>query len=198
MAARTREEWLNQAATELEPLFAEAGQPKRPQVRVSVGFPFASRKAIGQCWSKNASNDKRNEVFVSPFIENPVRVLDILVHELCHAYLDCKDGHKGAFRKLALAVGLQGKMTATEASPKLVEKLEAVIAKIGPFPHAGLNCDKVKTKKQTTRLLKAQCPACGYVIRVTRQWADTGLPMCTCGHVFVLPEDDDSASDDGE
>jgi rubrerythrin len=40
---------------------------------------------------------------------------------------------------------------------------------------------KIYTKdspKQTTRLLKAICPVCGYTVRVTKRWAEIGLPIC--------------------
>jgi hypothetical protein len=34
-------------------------------------------------------------------------------------------------------------------------------------------------KKQSTRLLKAECSAaCGYGIRITSKWAKVGLPLC--------------------
>jgi hypothetical protein len=27
-------------------------------------------------------------------------------------------------------------------------------------------------------MLKAECPECGYTIRLTKRWADLGLPFC--------------------
>src|SRR5919109_3178501 len=35
-----------------------------------------------------------------------------------------------------------------------------------------------RPKKQSTRLLKAECPECGYTIRLTKRWAALGLPSC--------------------
>jgi hypothetical protein len=29
-----------------------------------------------------------------------------------------------------------------------------------------------------TRLIKVACPQCGYTVRTTRQWIETGLPVC--------------------
>lgn len=37
------------------------------------------------------------------------------------------------------------------------------------------------TKKQTTRMKKATCPVCGYLIRVSRKWLNVGCPTCACG-----------------
>jgi hypothetical protein len=43
----------------------------------------------------------------------------------------------------------------------------------------------MKTKpKQSTRMLKVICLACGYVARITRRWINTGLPTCPCGQVM--------------
>jgi hypothetical protein len=36
-------------------------------------------------------------------------------------------------------------------------------------------------------MLKAVCPACGYTVRLTKKWADLGLPLChQDGEQFVL------------
>ena len=34
------------------------------------------------------------------------------------------------------------------------------------------------TPKQTTRMLKCECPACGYTVRTTRKWLDIAVPTC--------------------
>ena len=68
----------------------------------------------------------------------------------------------------------------TECNPgeELAEKLEKIGEKLGPYPHASLMINK-REGKQTTRLLKVQCPECGYVARVTRKWLDeVGGPLC--------------------
>lgn len=46
----------------------------------------------------------------------------------------------------------------------------AIIAKSKPEPGP--------KPKQPTRLLKAECPVCGYTIRVTQKWVAQGLPVC--------------------
>ena len=53
---------------------------------------------------------------------------------------------------MALAIGLEGKMTATTPGPELAERLNALIAKLGPYPHAKLNA----TEQQKTLLADAQ------------------------------------------
>ena len=104
----------------------------------------------------------------------------VLVHELCHAVDNCQHGHGPAFRQIATAVGLTGKMTATVAGPQLAERLNALLSGMPGYPHRTLDVS-VNGKKQGTRLLKIVCPVCGYTARTTRQWLDRGLPTCPCG-----------------
>ena len=113
--------------------------------------------------------------------------LDVLVHELVHVADDCKSGHKGAFKRNALAVGLIGKMTATVAGPLLQPKLQKIADNLGPYPHATLSI--ADRKKQTTRMIKVECPECAGVFRTTQKWIDQaeGLrcPFCSCDDVHV-------------
>jgi hypothetical protein len=183
----TREQWLNAAALAVRPLFDEQGANEYPKVRLSCGWPKGGRgKTIGQAWHPESSGDATAEIFISPVLDEPVRVLDILIHELIHATVGNEAGHKGPFRKLAKAIGLEGKMTATHAGEELAAKLLALTGNLGPYPHAELS--KSTTTKQGTRMIKVQCPACDYVIRTTQKWIDVGLPTCCCGTDMELPE----------
>jgi len=180
----TREEWLTAAVAALAPLFAEAGA-ELPAVRVSVGWPGGNGRknsVIGQCWSTAASSDKVAQLFISPVLDDAVRVLDVLTHELVHAVDDNKSGHAGAFAKLAKALGLSGKMTATVAGDELKGKLEAIAEELGEYPHAAIVPSLSGVKKQTTRMLKVECGSgSGYVVRMTRKWLDEyGTPSCPC------------------
>ena len=43
--------------------------------------------------------------------------------------------------------------------------------------------------KQTTRMLKVECPACGCIIRMTSKWLEeVGTPTCGCGTRMLTPE----------
>jgi len=181
-------------------LFAAVKRPLPPKVHVSCGFPSvralsARNRAIGECWQRNASSDGNNHIFVSPTIasSDPVRVLDTLVHELVHAAVNIP-GHRGAFKQTAVALGLEGKMTATRAGDELKKALTAVVRELGPYPHATLDPLKRPTKKQTTRMLKLACIKDGYTVRTTQKWLeDMGAPICPCGREFTaeMKDDDD-------
>ena len=93
-------------------------------------------------------------------------------------------GHKGPLRSLALAIGLTGKMTATEESEAFKQRLTPILAELGDYPHAKL--DASNRKKQTTRLIKTECPRCGYTARVARKWLDVGSPICPTDNVQMV------------
>jgi len=170
----TREEWLEQATTLLNSeVFIPKGYQIPADVKVSCGWPVSggasSRQAtIGQCFSRAVSTNGVNEVFISPALDIAMRVLGVLTHEHIHAIDDCKSGHKGLFRTIAKAVGLEGKMTATTESESLKAKLEAIIQKLGDYPHAKLDYTK-QIKKQSTRMIKVECSECEFSYRTSRK-----------------------------
>lgn len=175
--AGTREAWLESAVDLMRPWFKLHTKPLPDRLRVSIGFAFLGRKFIGECWNAEASSDGTREIFLSP-ISEPLKLLGVLVHELCHAALPSKTGHRKPFQKLAAAIGLVGPWKSTSESPGLVARLNDLLTKLGPIPHATLNPGLSGKKKQSTRLGKCQCKACGYTVRVTAKWLAVGAPLC--------------------
>lgn len=178
-----RQKWLEDAVVALRKRFARKGYTVPEAVRVSVGWPkgtHGSQHTIGQCWSLTASSDKHNEIFVSPEITRPnnsMKILGVLAHELVHAVVGNEAGHKKPFKQCALAIGLEGKMTATSEGEDFKVWGNLLLERIGKIPAGTL--DKGARKKQTTRLLKCECGVCGYVARVTRKWVEeAGAPVC--------------------
>jgi hypothetical protein len=191
----TREAWLNAAVEALRPLLADrAGVEVPARVQVSVGFPGgrSMHKTVGQCWRASCSPDESRHIFISPMLTSPVEVLATLAHELIHAWDDCENGHRGPFRRAAKAFGLEGKMTATHAGPELegilAQLAERLSVYLGVYPHSGLDVGMAAVKVQSTRMVKIECPGCGYIARTTRKWIETGLPTCVCGTEMEVPE----------
>jgi len=194
-----RESYLIAATGVLAPAFAKAGH-ELPPVRVSVGFPGSrrGRRELGSCWKKEASKDGTFQIFISPVIDDTIRALDILAHELCHAATNCT-GHSSEFGDLARAIGLEGKLTATYAGPDMVRRLnETVVAKLGKYPHAALSLDPAKSgrAKDGTRQIKVTCPDSGYVCRTTRLWLEKyGPPLSPVTHKpMVIAEPKEEAA----
>jgi hypothetical protein len=182
MTTSNREDWLSAAVSELRPFFDTIGAPLPANVRVTCGFPSNAKRsgAIGECWADTASADQTFEVLVSPVLDEPLRVFDVLVHELCHATAGAMN-HSGNFQRVAGAMGLIPSPTkagwkATLRGPDFAATYGAIIASLGAYPHAALTMNSKKA--QTTRMLKAVCPSCGYTVRLTAKWADLGLPSC--------------------
>ena len=151
---------------------------------------------MGECWSDHCSADAAREVFLSPVLDDPSRVLDVLIHELCHCLYPVTEGHGRNFAKAAKALGLTGKMTATIASDELFEALKPVIDQLGAYPHAALTSMKDR-KVQKTRMIKLICPDtdCGYACRTTAKWLEVGYPTCPCGEVMTAPGYDPTAGE---
>jgi len=185
----TREQWLSSLVAELRPVFQSIGHPLPDRIRVTCGFPSKAARSdkarrIGEHWSPKASDDQTHEILISPVIDDPIEASAVLVHELAHAATD-GDGHKGRFPRVVTALHLEGKPSATTAGDKFRAEFGALIDSLGAYPHARLNVSGRKV--QSTRLLKACCPACGYTVRVTQKWAQQGLPVCpTDGSTFVI------------
>lgn len=181
----TRESWLEQAIEHLRPIIGDNIPNGIPSsVRVSVGFPssngLSSRtRTVGECWYAEMASDEVPQIFISPLEDDETEVLDILCHELIHA--SGVRGHRADFARIARAVGLEGKPTATHAGAELKCELLLIAKRLGPYPHARLNASGRVKKKQGTRMIKLVCENCGYVVRTTRKWIEVGYPMCPDG-----------------
>lgn len=185
--SKTREEWLNDAAAEMK-VWVRASQDSGDYLDpfISVGFPKGSRgksasHAIGQCHDKSMSGDKeRAHIFIIPTMTEPTDILAVLLHELVHASVGNECGHRGAFKRCAVDVGLTGPMTATVPGALLKLQLELLSLNLGNYPHPGLKVAKRGSKG--SRLIKVWCSGCGCIIRMTRLWLDSvGKPTCGCG-----------------
>lgn len=179
---KSREAWLIEVASKVRPMIAKRANIEVPATTlISCGLPSiralsSKNRTIGQCWVK------QGQVFVSPVIEHPLDVAQVLVHELLHAGLPNGTGHKAPFKRAADAMALGGKPTATIRTEEFDAYMLPVIQKVGSYPHRALVAEK--GSKQTTRLVKLECPDCGYIVRTTAKWIETGLPSCSCGGYF--------------
>jgi hypothetical protein len=159
----------------LWPRIVAAGGQHNPH-RISIGFPRGSRLSIGQCWNHTHSADGVHEIFISPTLK-PAHALDVLLHELVHASVGTKAKHGATFKKVALAVGLTGQMTATLPGKALRADIKRWLRELPKFPGAPMH-ERRNEKKQTTRLLKCMCAECGYTVRTTARWLEVGAPHC--------------------
>lgn len=174
-----REGWLLAVA---ERLSTWPELPELPPFRVGVGFTSKGARSsrIGECWAPTCTTDKVCELFIHPRLADEVEVAATLAHELVHAAVGVEAKHGPKFKRVALALGLQGKMTATTAGQRFKDRIEAVLEEVGPYPHGALRAAGVTSTgpKQTTRMLKCECPDCGYLVRTTAKWLEVAVPRC--------------------
>lgn len=182
-----REDWLTRAAMiASEQLFKREGYTLPNKVRYSVSLPSRNamgkkRTTIGQCWSSVCSTDGSIEIFITPMIDDMREVFATLVHEMVHAAVGNENGHNAVFKKCALSVGLEGKMTATTMTDETWNEMKPILEKrLGEYPHARMKAVN-NTRKQSTRMVKVFCPATDYKVRMTRKPIDEyGVPKCPC------------------
>lgn len=120
---------------------------------------------------------------------------ETLIHELAHAenhHCDIADTdktgrrHNKKFKAMAEKLGLEVEKSGSLgwAFTKLTPVSEKFLADI-KFDRSLFELSRItpgtKGTKPGSRLLKCECPDCGYVVRTTQKWLDIGTPTCACG-----------------
>jgi len=175
------EEWCAAVVKAYAPKFKRLGYALPPVV-VSPGFTSKggrNMKVSGECWSPKASADSETrQIFLNPRLHDPVYIAHVIVHELIHAVVGVEEGHTGKFAQLGKALGFEGKMTKSNWGDEAKAECEAIVKKLGAYPRPAFSGLVAPGKKQSTRLIKAACPDCGYTIRITRKWLERAIPRC--------------------
>lgn len=207
----TREGWLLAAIQLLTPRFEKTGS-QVPPIRVATGWPSsrglsAKRRVIGECWSGEAAKDGIPQIFISPWIDGSDLlgfngIISTLAHEVVHAVVGHEAKHGPRFRKVALGIGLEGKMTECGFMDTKSEELKPIVEALGAFPHSKLDSLLRPKKKQTTRMIKCECMAndCGFTVRTSSKWlTEVGAPHCPKhGAMHFDPPEDDGGDTEGE
>lgn len=155
------------------------------------------KQALGWFWANRwKSGEKKEAVHEINLSAEHLKSCDageLIIHEMAHAEnktLDIRDCsnrvHNKHFKTMAERLGL--KVLPRDSSvgfgyTELDEPAKTFLSKI-KFDKAVFSMARLTPSKSTkagTRLLKLECPGCGYVVRTTQKWIDTGLPTCHCG-----------------
>ncbi len=185
----TREEWLMAATVQIAERFGAKDYKVPDKVKASCGWPVGSRgtskTVLGQCWAPEASAGGSHEIFIAPAISDPLMVLGVLAHEIVHAAVGVKHGHRKPFTRACAALGLVGKPTEAMPGPRFNKWLtDVLMPKLGAYPHSVLS--DTGRKKQVTRMIKLVCPVTGYMVRTTSKWLEHGLPTSPAGFEMEL------------
>lgn len=170
MKKENREIWLNLMTNKLELHFKNAGYDLteiRNSIKISTSV--LPSKVNGRYYPSTNNNENIHEIFISREVACSIDVTGILIHELIHAYqfhIEGETNHGKNFRKIAIAVGLTGQMTATIPSAELIKSIKKMVKSIKyDYPQPDV---KIQPKKQTTRNKKVECSNCGFGFRMSK------------------------------
>lgn len=183
---------------------------KVPLANITVTIQSKGRKnALGWFWSSRWAKGEvvSHEINLSAEHLNEHNMGETLIHELAHAenhhneIRDCdKTGrrHNKKFKTQAEALGLIVEKAGSLgwASTKLGTAAQLFLEDIA-FDRSLFELFRAgaesKEGKAGTRMLKCECPDCGYVVRTTAKWLAIGCPTCPCGTTMETPEGSDEA-----
>ena len=193
---KTRDEWLAAAAETMTAWIKEHGGVVPKGVRCSCGIAKGkgADKAIGICYHGEGFEDGLPQVWICPTQGEDLRVLDILLHELIHCATP-GEKHGGDFKRIAKAIGLTGKMTATvvEEGSYLHDRLKGLSQSLGPYPHSPLKPvykEKKPSKRQQVRLYSPQEEEFSLQMRKER-FEKFGAPLDPWGNMMVVKDEDE-------
>jgi hypothetical protein len=174
-----------------------------PMDNIVVTIQSKGRKqALGWFWSNRwtPGSEKSNlhEINLSAEYLREHNMGETLIHELAHAenhhcgIADTdKTGrrHNKKFKSMAEKLGLTVEKSKslgfahTALGPEAEKFLSGIKFNRELFELCRIE-PETKEGKAGSRLVKCQCPDCGYVIRTTRKWIETGFPICPCNGIM--------------
>jgi hypothetical protein len=171
----TRETWLMSLVEAMRPEFKKRGYPLPAKIRASIAFTSKGwrGKARGECWKPEASADSAVEIMVCLRERDPVRILNILTHELCHAAQGVlamergkpklAGGHGRIWTEVSKAMDIdvnKGTHALGDPNGAWGAWAKPLLELAGPMPHSAIAEFVAKEKKQTTRMLKLEHEGC--------------------------------------
>lgn len=182
----TREDYLNAGVEALRPIFAVHNAPLPANIRVSTGTPSTFKRTgiLGETFPDTSSKDGYFNIFVSPTVDDPVCVFEVLVNQLCRCTSGALSYKSNAYVGIAILMGLTctSNWAHAKGDSTFAEKYVEIISELGEYPHGAVSM--ATTTTQTTRMLKAVCECLGadpknqYTVRLTQKWALKGMPIC--------------------
>lgn len=179
-----RAEWLENVANDLvqDTILPVAeyrginGAHRYMSYRIATA-PISSRsniKVLGNC--KNRAYDiadMTNEIIIDSSLGelDSYLVVQVLLHELIHAFDDCESGHGKRFFKMASSCGFEPPFKVLKASESLEVLAEKLVEKWGFLPHSGTK-EVQKSKSKKARSKKLLCINCDFQARVSALWMD--------------------------
>jgi hypothetical protein len=174
------EAWFRTAANQLRPLFETIGYPIPENTVICGSLPRRrATRIMGECRLVSRNGPYEILILISPGVDDSVRVMGTYTHQLIHASVGLRYGHRKPFSTVARAFGLEGPMPATTEGETFRRIITPVLEAIGAYPgialRDGINNDP---KKQKGRLHVCWCPEGDYRIWTTKTHLERGIPQC--------------------
>lgn len=176
--------------------------PTRDTVALAFSFPITGARAVkkmrlGECHylvpdGESEQVQEKHLLAIHPIVwtRGDLDVLATLAHEMCHASLPKRTGHRKPFQRMAYDIGLEGPATATHPGEQFKTWVETARAKLPAFP-GGVSLDLFKRKKQTSRLRLWVCE-CDKPVKVRVASNDFAARCEHCLEVFSMQPTDDA------
>src|SRR5687768_4262562 len=103
------QDWLTQLALAMRPVFEDAGYDLSDRFYVTVGHPSRDHR-YGEAHTRSKTRDGTSHIFISPYVADPIRISEILIHELAHVVVGVEHQHDKVFKECAKRIGLIGKI----------------------------------------------------------------------------------------
>lgn len=206
----TREQWLRAASQEMACWLPEVNEQLNPDHAPAMcGFPglrHGKGRAIGACYHPGAmpKAEHLRPIFICPTLDDPRQVLATLLHELVHAALPAKAGHKKRFKDAVFGLGLVGPATATfcEEGSALEARFDVLIERLGPYPHSAMDLKRVVKKGGGWPRYKSRNEEAYKVLVSPKMLEEHGAPLDPWGDTMipndaVWGEEDEDAAFEG-
>jgi hypothetical protein len=134
-----RELWLGRAVRQMRSYVKLHGLTLPPSIVIEVGETSISdgERVLGECYSSFFEPLHVPRIVISNELVDPLRILDVVIHELIHAADDGFSQHGEWFNGWAQALGLVGS-PGTVAGAALRKKLIPMARMLGPYPGPGI------------------------------------------------------------
>ena len=182
----TREEWCEAIAARLIPQLEAVGiQPIGDDRQVRFAIAPLGRTTLGVCYGSSKSVDGDTNLITINSDADSMELTRTLIHELLHAFDDCKSGHRGRWKKWAETIGIS---RCGHDMDGLAEQMcQEAFALVGePVKHRQTQS---KDKQRPPSQVKFECLLCGLHIHMPARSALMGHSVdCHQCDVEMIPD----------
>lgn len=198
-----REEWLSKAVELInEQVFVPNDLRLPPVTKISCGD--CRGKAVGTCFSPEASDDGTCNIFITPKLGNNdvMEILGTIAHEMVHAHCFAEGylehGHGHPFSKIIRVVGLEGspRTAGAREGTELYATLEGIAATLGDYPHAPIRNNKEPKTRKKGAIKFVSSTNIDYVVKVKKELVEEFGPPKDYNGEPMVPEKAEEMTDD--